>query len=41
MDWLDGLARTALLFRPSLLDAEKRGLNQAADETLAHGFART
>ena len=29
------------VFRPTLLDAVKRGLNQAADETLAHGFTGT
>ncbi len=28
-------------FRPALLDAVKRGLNQAAEETLAHGFTGT
>lgn len=28
-------------FRPTLLDGVKRGLNQAADETLAHGFTGT
>lgn len=28
-------------FRPTLLDALTRGLNQAADETLAHGFTGT
>ena len=29
------------VFRPTLLDAVKRGLNQAADETLSHGFTGT
>ena len=29
------------VFRPTLLDAVKRGLNQAADETLAQGFSGT
>ena len=29
------------VFRPTLLDGVKRGLNQAADETLAHGFTGT
>lgn len=29
------------VFRPVLLDALTRGLNQAADETLAHGFTGT
>lgn len=28
-------------FRPALLDALTRGLNQAAEETLAHGFTGT
>ncbi len=28
-------------FRPTLLDAVNRGLNQAAEETLAHGFTGT
>lgn len=29
------------VFRPTLLDAVKRGLNQAAEETLSHGFTGT
>ena len=29
------------VFRPTLLDGVKRGLNQAADETLAYGFTGT
>ena len=29
------------VFHPKLLDAVKRGLNQAADETLSHGFTGT